>query len=125
MIFENFDIEVISDKNYLEIMIEQILSNALKYSSGKEIFIGFYGDYLSIKDTGLGIANADINKIFSRGYSVSNEINPHKSSGIGLYIVKRISDKLHHPVEVQSKVGKFTEFRIYFFETDKFVRYED
>lgn len=122
LIYEDFQEEVISDRNYLEIMIEQILNNALKYASGKEIYIGFREDYLYIRDTGLGIASDDIKKIFSQGYSVSNEINPNKSSGIGLYIVKRISDKLNHPVEARSEIGKFTEFRIYFFESYKDVR---
>lgn len=120
--FEDFNIEVISDKNYLEIMIEQILNNALKYASGKEVLIGFREDYLYIRDTGLGISADDIKKIFVRGYSVSNEINPDKSSGIGLYIVKHISYKLNHPVEVSSKVSEFTEFRIYFKEHYKNVR---
>ncbi len=122
LIYEDFSMEVISDKNYLEIMIEQILNNALKYASGQEIHIGFEEDYLYIKDTGLGIANEEIKKIFNQGYSVPNEINPNKSSGIGLYIVKRISIKLNHPVAVRSKIGECTEFKIHFPEADNLVR---
>lgn len=115
--YDDFVKEIISDSNYIEIMIEQIINNALKYALGKDIYIGFKEDYLYIKDTGLGIEKDKLKRIFDRGYSVSNEINPNKSSGIGLYIVKRISDKLNHRVEVESKPNEFTEFRIYFFQS--------
>lgn len=112
--FVDFQKKVVSDKNYLEIMIEQILNNALKYAAGKDTYIGFKEDYLYIKDTGTGISKEDIKMVFSRGYAVENEINPNKSSGIGLYLVSQISEKLNHRVEVDSKLKEYTEFRIYF-----------
>lgn len=112
--FEEFSKEVISDSKYLELMLEQILNNAIKYAGGNDIFIGYKEYYLYIKDTGYGISNDEIKMIFNRGYSSENKINPNKSSGIGLYIVKRISEKINHIVLVDSEFGKWTEFRIYF-----------
>lgn len=114
LIFNDFSKIIISDKKYIELMIEQIINNAVKYASGKSVSIGFMDNYLYIKDTGFGIANDQIKMIFNRGYSSANRINPNKSSGIGLYIVKRISEKLNHKVLVDSKFGEYTEFRIYF-----------
>lgn len=112
--FEEFSKEVISDSKYLELMLEQILNNAIKYAGGNDIYIGYKENYLYIKDTGYGISNDEIKMIFNRGYSSENKINPNKSSGIGLYIVKRISEKINHRVLVDSEFGKWTEFRIYF-----------
>ncbi|WP_282926298.1 sensor histidine kinase [Helcococcus kunzii] len=114
LIFKDFNKMVISDKKYLELMLEQIINNAVKYASGKEVYIGYKDNYLYIKDTGYGIKNDEIKMIFNRGYSSENSINPNKSSGIGLYIVKRISKKLNHRVLVDSTIGHYTEFRIYF-----------
>lgn len=114
LIFNDFNKMVISDKKYLELMLEQIINNAVKYASGKEVYIGYKDNYLYIKDTGYGIKNDEIKMIFNRGYSSENSINPNKSSGIGLYIVKRISQKLNHRVLVDSTIGHYTEFRIYF-----------
>lgn len=114
LIFKDFNKLVISDKKYLELMLEQIINNAVKYASGKEVYIGYTDNYLYIRDTGYGIKNDEIRLIFNRGYSSENYINPNKSSGIGLYIVKRISEKLGHKVIVDSKVGEYTEFRICF-----------
>ncbi|EHR35084.1 sensor histidine kinase [Helcococcus kunzii] len=114
LIFKDFNKMVISDKKYLELMLEQIINNAVKYASGKEVYIGYKDNYLYIKDTGYGIKNDEIKMIFNRGYSSENSINPNKSSGIGLYIVKRISQKLNHRVLVDSTIGHSTEFRIYF-----------
>ncbi|WP_018659125.1 sensor histidine kinase [Allofustis seminis] len=115
LVYKPFCQKVVTDANYLEIMIEQLLNNALKYASGTEITIGFEADYFFIRDKGLGIAEEKQAIIFSRGYSAGNQMNSHKSSGIGLYVVQQISQKLDHPVEVFSSVEQhFSEFRIHF-----------
>ena len=67
-----------------------------------------------IKDLGIGIDKHKIEKIFDRGYSASYGVNENKSTGIGLYLVKQISNKLGHKVAVYSEVNIYTEFRIYF-----------
>lgn len=114
--FEDFKKITISDKKYLSLMLEQILNNSLKFANGKKIIIkyNFCENYLMIKDLGIGIDKHKIEKIFDRGYSASYGVNENKSTGIGLYLVKQISNKLGHKVAVYSEVNIYTEFRIYF-----------
>lgn len=114
--FEDFKKITISDKKYLSLMLEQILNNSLKFANGKKIIIkyNFCENYLMIKDLGIGIDKHKIEKIFDRGYSASYGLNENKSTGIGLYLVKQISNKLGHKVAVYSEVNIYTEFRIYF-----------
>ena len=90
-------------------MIEQILNNALKYARGKDIWITFdqQQHVLTIRDNGVGISQADL-KIFDKGYSGYNGRLNANSSGIGLFIVKHISQHLHHYVDVQSELNKGT-----------------
>ena len=97
-------------------MIEQILNNALKYARGKDIWIEFDASEQSliIKDNGVGISKADIPKIFDKGYSGYNGRLNEESSGIGLFIVKHISNHLNHEVDVDSKLNEGTTFKIHF-----------
>ena len=89
--------KVISDAKWLSIMLEQIISNALKYTKSGKISINFDKELLklSIKDTGIGIPSKDIKKIFDRGYSGFNGRVNEKSSGLGLYMVGRIAQILN------------------------------
>lgn len=67
-----------------------------------------------MRDNGIGIQKADLPKIFEKGYSGMNGRLNEKSSGIGLFVVKQISNKLQHPIEVVSEPGRSTTFTIYF-----------
>ena len=69
---------------------------------------------MSIVDTGVGIEKADLRNIFDLFYIGKNGRNNADSSGIGLYIVKRVSEYLGHKVEVESKIGKGTKMTIIF-----------
>ena len=97
-------------------MIEQILNNALKYARGKDIWIDFdsTSQQLCIKDNGIGISQADLPKIFDKGYSGYNVSLNESSSGIGLFIVKHIAQHLNLNVEVTSELNKGTQFTISF-----------
>ncbi|MCE5097081.1 sensor histidine kinase [Staphylococcus devriesei] len=114
--YDRCEAEVLTDVQWCTIMIEQLLNNALKYARGKDIWITFDSDTnaLSIRDNGVGISQADLPKIFDKGYSGYNGRLNDKSSGIGLFIVKHISRHLHHKVDVQSELGKGTRFSIHF-----------
>ena len=107
---------VISDSKWLMILIEQILSNALKYTENGKISIQYLEDKhaLEIKDTGIGIRSEDIPKIFDRGYSGFNGRMNEKSSGLGLYLAKKISERLNIQIEVESKLSKGSTFRLVF-----------
>lgn len=113
------DAKVLTDARWTSIMIEQLINNAVKYARSKSIHIEYDAETkkLSVNDTGIGISEADIHKIFDKGYSGLNGQYDSKSSGIGLYIVETISQRLKHPVDVESTIGEGSTFTIYFQQT--------
>ena len=115
----NENIYVYSDSKWLKLIIHQILTNAIKYSnSGQTVSVTAKKEddkvYLSITDTGVGIEKAYLRSIFDLFYIGKNGRNNADSSGIGLYIVKRVSEYLGHKVEVESEIGKGTKMTIIF-----------
>ncbi|MDD2978479.1 MAG: HAMP domain-containing sensor histidine kinase [Hespellia sp.] len=113
------DIEVYSDTKWLEIMLYQLLTNAVKYSeAGSSVTLTVSGKgervALSIKDQGMGISDADKERIFRLFFVGRNGRETGESSGIGLYIVKHIAYYLGHGIEVESKLGEGSVFSIIF-----------
>ncbi|HFR3981222.1 TPA: sensor histidine kinase [Streptococcus suis] len=85
------DRTVKTDKRWLGLLIEQILSNALKYCQEGTISIVLDGDDLVIRDTGIGIAESDLERVFERGFSGFNGRRTQQSSGLGLYLSRKIA----------------------------------
>ena len=113
------DIYVYSDSKWLKLIIHQLLTNAIKYSdNGQSVTVRAEKEedrvVLSVIDEGIGIENADLRNIFELFYIGKNGRNNADSSGIGLYIVKRVTEYLGHKTEVESEVGKGTTVRIIF-----------
>ena len=113
------DIYVYSDSKWLKLIIHQLLINAIKYSdNGQSVTVRAKKEedrvILSVIDEGIGIENADLRNIFELFYIGKNGRNNADSSGIGLYIVKRVTEYLGHKTEVESEVGKGTTVRIIF-----------
>ncbi len=116
----------VTDEKWLSFVIGQILSNALKYTSHGQISI--YGAdkekrrvkgaalYLVIEDTGMGISESDLPRIFERGFTGYNGRFYTKSTGIGLYLCRRILERLGHTIEVQSEAGKGTRVLVGFWQ---------
>ena len=107
---------VVSDARWLSIMIEQFISNALKYTKKGSVTISYdkENSVLYIRDTGIGIRSEDIPKIFDRGYSGLNGRMNEKSSGLGLFLAKEIGKRLSVEIAVNSEVGKGSEFGLHF-----------
>lgn len=103
---------IVTDKKWFSCIIEQLLSNAIKYTPKGSISIGIQGDYLVISDTGIGIAKEDLPRIFEKGYTGINGRIGQKSSGIGLYLAKRAADILLISISVESKVDEGSIFRL-------------
>lgn len=108
---EDIDIEVITDEKWISFVLEQIISNALKYTKKGKISIHMDSkskETLVIEDTGIGIAKEDIPRVFERGFTGYNGRMDKKSTGIGLYLCKKILDNLSHKINIVSEVGKGT-----------------
>ena len=93
-----------TDEKWLLFVVEQILSNALKYTKpGGTITIAMDPPgILAIQDTGIGIAAEDLPRIFDKGYTGYNERKDKKASGLGLYLCRRICENLGHSVRANS-----------------------
>lgn len=112
----DLEVSVLTDKKWLLVMIEQILSNSLKYTSQGQIEIYYEDATLYLRDTGIGIKNSDIIRVFERGFSGYNGRLTQQSSGLGLYLSKKIADQLGHSIHIQSQVGQGTTVKIGFEE---------
>lgn len=100
---------VLTDEKWLSFVLEQLLSNALKYTPGGEISIFWQEpDTLVIRDTGIGIAPEDLPRIFEKGFTGYNGRSDKKASGIGLYLCKRVCDRLGHGISIASAPGEGT-----------------
>lgn len=103
------DKTVVTDDKWLSFVIEQILSNALKYTHSGEIRIDLcVPNTLCIEDTGIGIAPSDLPRVFEKGYTGYNGRSDKRASGIGLYLCRRICDKLGIEIRILSTLGKGT-----------------
>ncbi len=102
--------KVVTDEKWLMFVIEQLLSNAIKYT-GKNGGISIYmdGERLVIEDTGIGIWAEDLPRVFEKGFTGYNGREDKKSTGIGLYLCKTVTDKLKHGIWLESEVGKGTK----------------
>ena len=104
LIYEPLNTTVITDEKWLSFVVEQILSNALKYTREGSITIWLEAPKkLCIKDTGIGIAPEDLPRIFENGYTGYNGRSDKKASGIGMYLCKRVCDRLGHAIAVASE----------------------
>ncbi|WP_243110031.1 ATP-binding protein [Clostridium sp. E02] len=133
--FEEFKGNVVSDEKWLGFVIEQILSNCIKYTAKGSISIDYIDSnhntqindklkhayeitssdsVLCISDTGIGIKEEDLPRIFEKGFTGYNGRMDKKSTGIGLYLCKQVIIKLGFDIRVTSEVGKGTMFQIYF-----------
>ena len=113
LVYNPIDYTVVTDDKWLSFVIEQILSNALKYTQKGSIKIYMNENMmLCIEDTGIGIAPEDLPRIFEKGYTGYNGRSDKKASGLGLYLCKRICKNLDTGITVLSEIDKGTIVRI-------------
>lgn len=105
--------KLLTDKKWMSFILEQILVNASKYSAPhQQIMIGYDDGVLFIQDEGIGISQSDLPKIFEAGFTGENGRKHGAATGMGLYIVKRVSEFLKIDVAVDSKLGAGTIVRL-------------
>ena len=104
------DVRVFTDEKWLSFVIEQVLSNALKYTpqGGVSVYVE-EPKTLCIRDTGIGIAPEDLPRIFEKGYTGCNGRADKRSTGIGLYLCRQIMEKLSHTIRIESEMGVGTK----------------
>ena len=119
LVYESVECEVLTDEKWLSFVVEQIVSNALKYTKGGSIEICLEEPKtLCIRDTGMGIAAEDLPRIFEQGYTGCNGRADKKASGIGLYLCKRICKRLKHGISAESEIGRGTTIRLHLEKTE-------
>ncbi|MCM1252021.1 MAG: ATP-binding protein [Clostridium sp.] len=123
---EEFSIHAVTDEKWVSFVIEQVISNALKYTpkggihiygldSGQEKTHG-EASYVVIEDTGIGIRQEDLPRIFERGFTGYNGRLDKRATGIGLYLCKQIMDRLSHTIWVDSQMGHGTRVTLGFLQ---------
>ncbi len=104
---------VLTDEKWLAFVVEQILSNSLKYTpEGGRIRIYGDGETLVIADSGIGIQPEDLPRVFEKGFTGYNGREDKKSTGIGLYLCSQVMDRLNHGVSIASRPGQGTLVRL-------------
>ncbi len=113
--FTEIDCMVLTDEKWLVFVVEQILSNALKYTKSGTISIYMdktHEKTLIIEDTGIGIESEDLPRVFEKGFTGYNGRMDKKSTGIGLYLCRQIINNLSHKISISSKVGNGTKVKL-------------
>lgn len=111
--YQMLNYTVITDEKWLGFVVEQVLSNALKYTPQGSVSIYMEPEgVLCIRDTGIGIAPEDLPRVFEKGYTGYNGRSHRKASGLGLYLCREILTRLGHSVNAESQVDHGTTIRI-------------
>lgn len=117
---DNLQLSVYSDRKWLQIIIKQLLTNSIKYSPKGSMITIHAGvaknghPYLEISDEGTGISPQDLPRIFQRGFTGTLGRKQSASTGMGLYLVKGIADKLKINIQADSTLNSGTTMRLYF-----------
>ncbi|MGL4760690.1 MAG: ATP-binding protein [Sarcina sp.] len=120
--YKETNIKVLTDEKWLAFGIEQLISNSIKYTKVGGISIYAQENKLYIEDSGIGIDEEDLPRIFDKGFTGYNGRINKKSTGIGLYLAKEIFNKLGYKLEIESKVDNGTK-AIIIFNNEKIIDY--
>ena len=112
MSYEPSSFKILTDEKWLSFIIEQLLSNAVKYTNDGTVSIKVTDNAIKISDTGIGIRSEDLPRIFEKGYTGFNGRSGSKSSGLGLYLCSMAAKRLSLKLSVTSEPGKGSEFTI-------------
>ena len=120
---DNCNLKVLTDSKWLEFIINQIVSNSIKYKKEKDSFIEItgndYKDYITITiyDNGMGISKSDLPRVFNKTFTGNNG-RETKATGMGLYLCRELCNKLGHKIEIDSRIDKYTKVTITIYKKD-------
>ena len=121
---ENLNVQVMTDSKWLGFIFGQLISNSIKYQAS-EITVSAADTpeqtVLHFRDNGIGIPPHDLPSIFEKSFTGENGRTHAKSTGMGLYIVKKLCEKLGHSISAESEQGNYTEIRIVFGKNDLYA----
>ena len=115
---KDVNIKCYTDEKWLEFILNQIITNSIKYRNDNNAVVKITGIQnkeniiLKIKDNGIGIKNSEIDRIFDKGFTGTNGRNQTKSTGIGLYLCKRLCEGIGMEIDANSKENEYTEIVI-------------
>lgn len=115
---KDVNIKCYTDEKWLEFILNQIITNSIKYRNDNNAVIKITGIQnkeniiLKIKDNGIGIKKSEIDRIFDKGFTGTNGRNQTKSTGIGLYLCKRLCEGIGMEIDANSKENEYTEIVI-------------
>ena len=112
------DKTVITDKKWLLCILEQYISNAVKYTDSGTVTVEVCGDTLTVSDTGIGISKADLPRIFEKSYTGNNGRAGVRSSGLGLYLSKKAAALIGVTLSAESTPGCGSRFSVTFPKMD-------
>lgn len=112
------DKTVITDKKWLLCILEQYISNAVKYTDSGTVTVEVCGDTLTVSDTGIGISKADLPRIFEKSYTGNNGRAGVRSSGLGLYLSKKAAKLIGVTLSAESTPGCGSRFSVTFPKMD-------
>ncbi|AIQ72705.1 MULTISPECIES: sensor histidine kinase [Paenibacillus] len=118
------NLAVYSDAKWLMFMLAQILTNAVNYTSGSGKTVTLSAQrvgtdtILDITDQGIGISPEDLKRVFNPYFTGDRGRHYHESTGMGLYLVREICNRLEHKVDIQSRLGEGTRVRLIFSNSD-------
>ena len=122
---DNCNLKVLTDSKWLEFIINQIVSNSIKYKKDKDSIIEIIGkdfdDYVTITiyDNGKGISKSDLPRVFNKTFTGNNgRTLSSKSTGMGLYLCKELCKSLGHKIEIDSRVNEYTKVIITIYKKD-------
>lgn len=118
--------KVLTDSKWLEFILNQVINNSIKYkkNDATESYIKIISKeekdkiYLNIYDNGIGIPESDRSRVFDKSFTGENGRTRAKSTGMGLYIAKKLCNKLGHKIIIESKIQEYTNITIVFFKND-------
>ena len=120
------DLKISTDKKWLDFFFYQIINNSIKYKKDKDSYIKISAfeqsekKVLEIYDNGIGIPSKDLKRVFEKSFTGSNGREKVKSTGMGLYIVKKLCDKLGHNIKIESKEKDYTKVIIEFGKNENY-----
>lgn len=117
---DNLNYDVYTDSKWMEFMLGQIINNSIKYKTGEQGYLKFFVTEekdvirLTVEDHGIGIPESDVGRVFEKSFTGENGRRVKQSTGMGLFICKKLCDKLGHKISVKSVEHEYTRVSVEF-----------